>query len=377
MKTLMIANFLDNTGWSHAAIEYAMALNEVGVDLTLRNIKLNNILGEIPYELKKKLAGKSSGVKYDAVIQHVLPHMMEYNAKCGKNIGMYYSETSHFRNSPWSPHLNLMDGLILCSDDNANAARASDVTIPLNVVPIPCNVDKFNRDYQRLIGLPGHTEGKTIFYFVGEYNTRKNLEAFLRAFHMAFDVNDPVSIIIKSTIPGASRQESSDVLTNICENVRRGLKLYKNNYKFVPEILITESLSDEDVMRLHASCDCLVVPSRGEAWNIPAMDALGLGNPVICGNHGGITDFVDDENGWLVSGNMIPCFGAMDTFEFLYTADEQWFDIDILQLSYTLREAAEVLQNNTLREQKREQAASTVYNYTYEKIGEELVKALQ
>ena len=36
-------------------------------------------------------------------------------------------------------------------------------------------------------------------------------------------------------------------------------------------------ISEEDIYSIHSSCDCFVMPSYGEAWCIPAFDAMGFG----------------------------------------------------------------------------------------------------
>ena len=84
---------------------------------------------------------------------------------------------------------------------------------------------------------------------------------------------------------------------------------------------------------------------------IPAHDAMNASNPVILSNWGSFPELTDPDAlshwlpldhkfkhpggincGWLIHGQLTPCFGMTDSFPDLYTADERWFDPDICHL---------------------------------------------
>ncbi len=86
MKVLYLGHYREGTGWSQAAIDYILALDSVGVDVACRPIKLNEKNPEIPSrieQLEQKPIADS-----EVCIQHVLPHLMDYNGKM-KNIGLF------------------------------------------------------------------------------------------------------------------------------------------------------------------------------------------------------------------------------------------------------------------------------------------------
>eukprot|EP01105_Mastigella_eilhardi_P025861 TRINITY_DN7193_c0_g2_i3.p2 TRINITY_DN7193_c0_g2~~TRINITY_DN7193_c0_g2_i3.p2 ORF type:complete len:129 (+),score=16.27 TRINITY_DN7193_c0_g2_i3:228-614(+) len=51
---------------------------------------------------------------------------------------------------------------------------------------------------------------------------------------------------------------------------------------------------------LYSSVDCVVVPSRGEGWGRPHIEAMAMGLPVIATRWSGNTAFMDDTNSFLV-----------------------------------------------------------------------------
>ena len=90
MRVLFIGHYRDCSGWGDASLNYIQALDRVGVDVVCRPIKLNHsrpILPERVLELEKRPLSN-----IDIVIQHVLPHHMDYNSKF-KNVALYATET--------------------------------------------------------------------------------------------------------------------------------------------------------------------------------------------------------------------------------------------------------------------------------------------
>ena len=63
------------------------------------------------------------------------------------------------------------------------------------------------------------------------------------------------------------------------------------------------------------------MPSHGEAWCIPAFEAMLFGNTPICSNDGGPKDFIDPKNkdtGWLVDGVYDVCQDSNAAFDFTH-----------------------------------------------------------
>ena len=140
---------------------------------------------------------------------------------------------------------------------------------------------------------------------------------------------------------------------------------------FSPPVIITSFISNEDICRLHRFGDCFVMPSYGEAWCIPAFDAMGFGNTPICTNIGGMADFIGHA-GFLVEGVMEPVCDMLDTFPALFTGNEDWCSVSIQGLRECMRHAYESQEDLG---NMKEAGLKRVYEYSHENIGN-LIKGL-
>lgn len=374
MKVLYIGNYRDGSGWGNAAIEYILALDASGVDIVPRFVKLNKLDAQIPTRLTE-LENKDTN-NCNVVIQQVLPHMLDYRGEFEKNITLYFTETDNIKRIGWHNHINLMDEAWVASRDSVVASRFSDVEIPMSVFPVPCDPSKYSQRWEKM-EFP-ELKDKFVFYFIGEVTRRKNLVALLKAFHLEFETHEPVGLLIKANYPGLSPAQCSQKIVEMVKDVKKQLKKFKKNEFYKGEVVITQHLTDDQIMRLHASCDCFVMPSFGEGWCLPAFDAMAMGKTPICTNVGGMRDFIEINNnyaGWLVDCNPEPCFGMADcAVPELYTGMENWWNIEVNALAGMMRLAYE------MEETRKERASCGIdraYDFSYEVIGEKMRRHLE
>mgnify|MGYP003645949015 CR=1 FL=1 len=367
MKVLYIGCYRDGTGWGKAAENYILAMDSVGIDVVPRPLKLNQTEISLPpriVELEQKDSSDAT-----ICIQHVLPHLLEYSTEFDKNIAMYATETSNFIDSGWSRQINTMDEAWVINNQMFHASKDSGVEIPIKVVPHASDFSKFERGYQKLdLSIP---EDNFVFYTIADFNKRKNIEAFIKAFHSEFDPSEPVSIVIKSSKYGMESENTAIEIRDMCNKVKTGLKRFSNISDYKEDLIITDFVSDEDICRIHNSCDCFVTSSYGEAWCIPAFDAMGFGNTPICTNIGGMSDFIGDA-GFLVEGIMEPVFGMLETFSDLFTGNENWCSVSIQGLMECMRHVYE--NQNSLKNMKNS-GLKRAYEYSHKNIGN-LIKDL-
>lgn len=378
-KVLYLGVYRDQTGWGQAAIDYILALDAAGVDVVPRAVKLNDVKYEPPARICELEQREARGA--DVVIQHVLPHLMEYSGAFGRNIALYASETSDFAHTTWPERLSQMDEVWFINGQMASAAKNSGVGRNVNhliryaCVPHAANMERFHRTYKPLPALAKlKAEGNFLFYTVGEMTRRKNLAALLKAFHLEFTPDEPVQLVIKTGRPGQSEKELQKHLQVFCAEIRRGLKLYYHPEMYKTEFIIGQSLTDEEMLRLHSSCDCFVQPSYGEAWSIPAFDAMAMGKTPIVTACGGYLEYVSNDTGWLVPGTEEPVFGVEDTFGDLFTGHETWTAVSIPELRLAMRQAYE---QREWRERKANAGIERAYDFSYEKVGSLMRRILE
>jgi glycosyltransferase involved in cell wall biosynthesis len=205
-----------------------------------------------------------------------------------------------------------------------------------------------------------------IFYFIGEHVNRKNLTALVLAFHLEFGLSEQVELLIKSNKSGISANNLHQAIDAELQQVKQSFGIYRTIQDYKKELILTERLSDEDMCRLHNSCDCFVMPSHGEAWCIPAMDAAGFGKqPIVSGNTG-MTEFINNNTGWVIPTSNFPVLGIDRPIDYLYRGREEWVNIHIPLLRQAMREAF-----NGVKKQ-----GINVEEYSYKAIAEQINESL-
>jgi glycosyltransferase involved in cell wall biosynthesis len=114
------------------------------------------------------------------------------------------------------------------------------------------------------------------------------------------------------------------------------------------------------------------MPSKGEGFCIPALEAMALGIPVIHTEETGMDDFCV---GTPVPSHSQPCLGALSTLSNLDTARSDWREIDIRKLCAAMRESYQKWNSDEAKNDS-ERAKSRASEYDHAKIGMQLKELL-
>ena len=138
----------------------------------------------------------------------------------------------------------------------------------------------------------------TIFSSVFNFEPRKNPESLLRAYAAVRSIGHDVKLTLKAS--GISDEQfwvwASAVLGSAtAAEIRPGVQLY------------TSHLESEQLRSMLARSDAFVLPTRGEGFGLPFLEAMAAGVPVICPDEGGHRDFCDEETSFLVPTTRVPC----------------------------------------------------------------------
>lgn len=331
MNILFIGHFYEKSGWGDAAKLYLKALLKTGHNVIARSIA---VLDDAPppseeFNFVQECLNKELPETVDICIQNILPSFMSYYGGC-KNVGLFFTETYNLKDTPWISNLSLMDEL-WCPN--------ADMMLEFSYLPqpkkyVPCPIDIVDTTNITNLDLP--TKNNYTFYFIGEFTRRKNVEALVKAFYREFHCNEPVSLVLKTYKYGMNDEEVKKALDSTVRHIQSEMRMYKTTDEYIKPILINQYTSRHDVLRLHKSCDCLVIPSCGEGTCLPAMDALLVGNDVVASDIGGLRDFIPLTT--RVRGRLEPVFGH-PTIAGFGTSRELWFSIDPLDLQAKMRHA--------------------------------------
>ena len=322
MKIKYIGNFNDGTGWAKASTYNALALDAAGYDVYCSEVKYNNVNNVLEQRITELLTKESSD--FDVVIQHVLP--MDYKYVGGaKNIGFIALENVKFSNRAWLASLKIMDDIFVPNVASKEALAMN--KIESKVFNHSFNLSKIQNS-PKVTNIP-ELDGKFNFVFVGEFVERKNIEALVLAFHNEFHYTEPVNLYIKTS--GKSPQE----VKGFCDEVKAKMK---KTTRYKAEIIVSDYMDENALWSTLRQCHAFAMPSRGEAWCYPAMEAMAIGIPVIYTDGIGVGDYVKNlETGLSVLSYATPCYGANDTFQDIYTSKDAWLEPSIYHLQAAMR----------------------------------------
>lgn len=360
MKIAYIAPLEDGTGYSIMANDTILALDTIeDIDVVARPIKLATQTVPAPQRVQELIEGDLNGITH--VIQHILPPYFSYKAGV-KNIGFAHFETDCFWPSGWQHNCNLMDELWVSCQQNLEAARKSGVIKPIKIIPKAINPIYYNKSSYKL-DLP--IKHKYVFYHIGDYSSRKNTVNLIKCYLEEFSAKDNVVLILKTYVEGVPPQESNRLISEDINKIKMSLRKGTSD-SYAPIILITDYLSNEQIFALHAIGNCFITLERGAAWNIPAHDAIAMGNWVIASGWGGQTEFlIESQHGNLLNYNMITVSDMIRCpYPSLYTAFEQWSDPCLQQTKQKMRKAFEfkAFITNKIKQE-------FIDNYSYQNIG--------
>lgn len=364
IKVLWVGPFRDGSGWGYSSVDYVLALDAAGVDVVPRTLStMENDKVVLPARFHE--LGQKSPEGCNVLVQHLPAHLIRYDGDFERNINFYFVESSDFRSSGRAAIINTMDEAWVCSQHNKRASTDSGVTIPISVLPCPINTERFERSYEPL-PFKDEVSGSFLFYTIGDALPRKNFRALAIAFHLEFGLEEPVELVIKTRVHGKGSEEAKHAIVEDLTKIKNSLNLRK---KYKDEIVITEYLTELEMMRLHSSCDCYVQPSFCEGWGVPCFDAMGFGKSPIATAYGGTLDYLSDSEGWLIEGQEVPVLNMQNVQGDLYSADQTWCSISITQLRRAMRTAYE---DRGARSRKGIAGMERVYDFDYATVGRKM-----
>lgn len=257
------------------------------------------------------------GLPYEVNLFHVNADMMEVVTRqlplwgvAGRHrIGYWFWELSHFP-LVLVPAFRHVDELWAPSRFCLEAFRAL-APVEMRWVP-PAVIPPHEGPADR--GSLGLDAERFLFFFAFDALSipeRKNPAGLLRAFaRVARESPRPVHLLLK-----VNHLHEEPGLEKRLAELAAGL----------PVTLLTQPLSRSGMNALTAGCDAYVSLHRSEGLGLPLIEAMYLGKPVVATGYGGVTDFLDEETGWVVRHGLT----ALEAAQGPYPAGAVWADPDV------------------------------------------------
>jgi glycosyltransferase involved in cell wall biosynthesis len=147
----------------------------------------------------------------------------------------------------------------------------------------PNKVDVVPEGVDPTIYHPWHfkqTNQRTKFLSVGKFEERKSQIETLIAWAKVFNSCDDVELVVKTGYFG-----NTEVKVQQLQKLVTQLELH--NVK-----IIWGNVDDDSLLHLYAGADIFVLPTRGEGWGLPIIEAAAIGLPIITTMYSGHTQYL-------------------------------------------------------------------------------------
>jgi glycosyltransferase involved in cell wall biosynthesis len=185
----------------------------------------------------------------------------------------------------------------------------------VSVVPIGIDVGRYDPDG------PAYTLGatrKTVFLSVFEWSQRKAPDVLLAAWARAFGPDDDVVLYLRTG------SQNVDATARVAETLAR----LDIDVRRCAPIVVISPVSEADWAGLYRSADAFVLPSRGEGFCIPYLEAMAAGVPLIGTSFGGSSDLLDDATGFPIAARFGPTDADLCARIPLYRG-QRWLEPDV------------------------------------------------
>jgi glycosyltransferase involved in cell wall biosynthesis len=235
--------------------------------------------------------------------------------------------------------------------------------------------------------------GKCHFYTIGAWSERKNPLGVLRAYLHAFTSDDDVRLTMVMSNPDLDAIRSTIARSGMPSSA-------------LPEIHVPDrSLSEQELVELHARADCFVSATRSEGWGLGHFEAAIMGRWVLSPTWGGHADFLrrgfDDDPEYPrllgVRHSRTPCFGAEVKGAVIerdgkrmqqstiamppgVTCKHTWAEPDLATMAQRMRDLYEERRSGELDDYAEEMPAaraSLEERYGYNAVGHQMAGLLQ
>lgn len=362
-----IGPIFDGSGYAEAARNYVLAIHKQGYPITLAPITFEQARPDLGKdgEILKSLV--NAHIPYDKVIVHSTPDLWRQFTHFEQNkkiIGCTVWETDSLP-APWTLACNRVDEVWVPCEWNLEVFRQSGVQIPL--IKIPHAIDAPNLEDIQSFNLEGVSPDTFVFYSIFQWQERKNPYALLASYSAAFTGVNDVILVLK-TYKHNQGGDKEDI-KKLVVDFRKYLTLDHHPKLF----LMVDNMSRQDMLSLHKRGDCFVLLQRSEGWGLPHFEAAAMGKPVITPAYGGQTEFLREENSYLVDYQLTPVTGM--PWSPYYRADQFWCEPN---LKTAIDQMRRVYNNRTEAAARGDKAREVIKsNFSLEAVGNLIIERLR
>lgn len=134
---------------------------------------------------------------------------------------------------------------------------------------------------------------KFVFLSIFKWEYRKGWDVLLRSYLKEFSGSDGVALYLLTNPYHSDRDFGSKIMDFVEDS---DIKEPVNGWALV--YVINTHIAQIDLPRIYSAADAFVLPSRGEGWGRPIVEAMAMSLPVIATNWSGPTEYLTEENSY-------------------------------------------------------------------------------
>lgn len=200
-----------------------------------------------------------------------------------------------FSANQWRPYLNdriKIETMPLWFDENKFHPQVDKCDVEFKILnDNPEKYPKIPKDFK--------------FFFVSRYSQRKGIDSLVKSFFDEFDYSkDDVCLVMFCR--HILNVKDSDI---IIENKIKDIMNNHSSQNKPPIYIYDQPVSEKDQAGMYGWGDCFVLPTRGEGFGLPFIEAAACKMPVIAPNHTGLSDFISDDVAYVINTDEIDSCG--------------------------------------------------------------------
>jgi len=261
----------DIQSWGITTIGNIQAFLSLGINVTL---DATNTYGNIPDDVRACIGKRYP--TYDVFIrQGLAKHMDELSNIDPSIVRISFScwDSSLIDKKSADTHNMYADGVLSLSDFTQKAFVDAGVTIPIHPGGI-------GYDEKTFFTTDRSKHDEFVFITVAVAQGRKGTHPLIRAFEKALGDKKGAKLIIKSNSWGS-------------------LKDYGTKAKNIEKVYA--EYTREELANMYRQSDCFVLPSEGDSFALPGLEAMGSGLPLIVTGFGGPCYYCTDQSGYRIN----------------------------------------------------------------------------
>lgn len=247
-------------------------------------------------------------------------------------LSLFPWEESHVPDGIVQALVGGFDAIIAPAQCVTDALSISGMRLPIATIGQPVNLLPFHQ-----IACDRAARPVRRFLHVSSCFPRKGVDVLLAAWAQAFTHSDGVELVIK-TFPNPHNDVEQQL-----DNLRQ------RHAEMAPVVIVNRDATRDEIVALFADADVMVLPSRGEGYNLPALEAMAAGLPLIVTGHGGQRDFCGGDQARLIR------FRFARSGSHVTGSHSMWVEPDVDDLTAALREYADPA-NAGIVERRRQNA---------------------